>query len=137
MNQNINHILLVDDEEDSIFITKKLIQSVYPNMIISSFQNPLKAIEYLELNAKNTEILPDLVLLDLNMPLMNGWMFLESYNIIKEDFKKEITLYLLTSSVFDGDIKRSHSFPVVSYYLQKPIDMEIFQKLISKELLVS
>ncbi len=124
--------MLVDDDEINNFITVKLIRKAYPDAIISTFLNGRLAID----NLKNilqhvTDAIPDYILLDINMPVMNGWEFLEEYKSSGLDPDKKITIYILSSSVFSNDIDKAKSYASVANFISKPLNLESIKEVFS------
>ena len=104
-------IMLVDDVEISNFIMKRMISKASPATKIFDYTYPVKALEVL------SEINPDLIFLDLNMPAVDGWQFLEA-------MKKStimIPVYILTSSTSELDLQKSRNYKNVNDFLIKPI----------------
>lgn len=122
--------MLIDDEPVNNFICRRTIENFDPSIEIIEFEKARDALHYFtEEVKKRNQKLPDVIFLDLNMPLMDGWEFLEKYKNLMPYFNKDIELFLLTSSSFLGDIKRAKSFPVISYYITKPLTEEILAKI--------
>src|SRR5690349_4127519 len=92
-------IAIIDDDELDRFIYKKIILLTYPSCRIIDFSNGLEALEYLKRHADNVLKLPDIVLLDLRMPFLNGWQYLEKYSEIKPSLVKHSHHYVCTSSM--------------------------------------
>ena len=93
----------------------------------------LFAIEKLKENWNDSEILPDAILLDLNMPVMDGWQFLDEF--IHLPIKKEISIFIMTSSIDPADIEMAKKYDVIKDYIMKPITankLDMLCKLISK-----
>ena len=88
------------------------------------------ALEFLTENCKEIERLPDVILLDLNMPVMDGWDFLENFDKIKSTILKEIRIYIVSSSVDEKDISRSQSYSSVEGFISKPLTPDIIRKTI-------
>jgi CheY-like chemotaxis protein len=122
------NVFLVDDDKLFIFLTKKTIKATEVITNIKEFGAGLEAISYLKEIAGNAELLPDLILLDLSMPVMDGWEFLEEY--MQLQLEKKIKLYIFTSSISPHDVERARSIGVVSDFIVKPLDRDqIFQIL--------
>lgn len=72
-------------------------------------------------NKDNSELLPDVIFLDINMPIMNGWQFLDEFKKMQNSIDKNITIYLVSSSFDDRDISRSKDYAEVTDYIIKPV----------------
>jgi CheY-like chemotaxis protein len=116
------NILLIDDDATFVFVTKKIIANTNIPVKITEFNDGLKAINFLKENFANDAILPDVILLDLNMPIMNGWGFLEEYIAIEHKINKQIRIYIVSSSISYHDVERSKQYDAVSDFVRKPID---------------
>lgn len=126
----INSIMIIDDEPVNNFICRRTIEHFDPRIEVIEFDKAKDALSFFESQVKSKDQkLPDVLFLDLNMPLMDGWQFLEQYKTLMPYFNNDIELFLLTSSSFEGDLKRARSFPVISYYITKPLTIGILEKI--------
>jgi CheY-like chemotaxis protein len=118
--RSINTVCLVDDDEIYVYGIKKLIKlkQLCPNLI--EFRNGKEAIDFLT-NPQNAELLPDVIFLDINMPVMDGWDFMENYTQIKPHLSKKIIVYMVSSSINEDDIKRAKSISDITDYVVKPV----------------
>ena len=127
------NIFVVDDDMVYHFIVKKLFSKCNVSAKTSYFFNGLDAIENLKERIENQDDedqIPDLILLDINMPVYDGWQFLEEYQKLKSKFNKEIIVYLISSSNDSTDINKSKMFGAeVKNYYYKPISVEDFQEI--------
>jgi CheY-like chemotaxis protein len=80
------------------------------------------------LDAKSS--MPDLILLDINMPVMDGWQFIESFLVMKPQIQKEITIYVVSSSIAPSDKDKAYSYTAIAGFISKPLDVETLQKLL-------
>lgn len=126
------HFFLIDDDEIFQFIMKNTIQEINPEIKIQFFTDGEKGIDCIKENLHSANNLPDIILLDLNMPFMDGWEFLNEYRSLESDLKKEINIYLLTSSNSAHDIDRAKEISTLSGYLVKPISRDGLKDLIGK-----
>src|SRR6201985_3884826 len=107
INQPVS-ILVVDDDEINNFISIKLIKKALVNTEIMACLNGKFAIDQLlELQQQGPEKLPDYILLDINMPIMNGWEFLDEFNRLNSDPQGKCKIYIISSSVFSNDINKA------------------------------
>lgn len=125
MSKKGNVILLVDDDEAVNYFNKKLIDKSELEGTIMSLYNGAEAIrEVMTLN--NTLDDDDLVVvfLDINMPILNGWGFLDNFNTIKYALNFKTEIYLLTSSVNPDEKKKAEENSLVKQYISKPLTIE-------------
>ena len=127
-------ILLVDDDEINNFISIKLIKKALSNTEIMACLNGKYAIDQLvELQKESPERLPDYILLDINMPIMNGWEFLDEFKRINLDPLGKCKIYIISSSVFSNDINKARSYPLVKDFISKPLNVEKIVELFKVE----
>jgi two-component system chemotaxis response regulator CheY len=119
----INKIMLIDDDEIHSNLCYELIIKSGITDHVSIFNDAEEALRYIRKNATEADLLPDLIFLDINMPFMDGWEFLDAYEAIKPDLKKEIVLILLTSSVYKNDIEKAKQYKSVVEYIKTPISI--------------
>jgi CheY-like chemotaxis protein len=110
---------------------KNTIAEVSPDIKIEFFSDGEKGIDFLKRNLSAAINLPDIILLDVNMPFMDGWEFLNEYKSLKTEIKKDINIYLLTSSNNPGDIAKAKEISALSGYLVKPISKDGIKNLIT------
>ena len=124
---------IIDDDKLTVKLMSILISKSKFCEEIHSFNNAQFAIEKLKENWNDSEILPDAILLDLNMPVMDGWQFLDEF--IHLPIKKEISIFIMTSSIDPADIEMAKKYDVIKDYIMKPITankLDILCKLIAK-----
>jgi CheY-like chemotaxis protein len=127
-------ILLVDDDEINNFISIKLIKKALLNTEIMACLNGKFAIDQLfELQRKDPDKLPDYILLDINMPIMNGWEFLDEYKRLNIDPQGKCKVFIISSSVFSNDINKARSYPLVKDFISKPLNVEKIVELFKVE----
>jgi CheY-like chemotaxis protein len=118
-------VLLVDDDEINNFISIKLIKKALLNTEIMACLNGKFAIDQLyEIQKKDPSKLPDYILLDINMPIMNGWEFLDEYKRLNIDPLGKTKIFIISSSVFSNDINKARSYPLVKDFISKPLNVD-------------
>lgn len=125
-------IALVDDDSIFQFTATRLIESAKLARKILHFENGGDALQYLKENSLNAENLPDFLFLDINMPFVDGWMFLEDFVKIKSGLAKEIKIYMVSSSIDPRDMNRAKGFAEVKDFVVKPVTMEMFAELLKQ-----
>lgn len=113
--KKFTHIMLVDDDSISNRIGEKLIERLEIAEIITCVPNGLEAIAYL----KATNTIPEIIFLDLNMPIMDGYQFLEEFQKLNLD-KAKIDIVILTNSTDGRDLEKIQGFSI-RYYVSKPL----------------
>ncbi|MGC4041612.1 MAG: response regulator [Flavobacterium sp.] len=127
---SVKNLLLIDDDEIFTFMTKRIIEKTHLAEQIKIFENGKEAIDFLKNVASKPELLPEVIFLDLSMPILDGWGFLEEYINLKPKFGKKITLYIISSSVSPRDHERAKTYSDVSDFIIKPMTKEKFIDII-------
>ena len=135
MNQKLKCILVIDDDEPTNFFTRMILEEMDCAEHIHTMQSGQEALEYLgksESNGNDENLYPspDLIFLDINMPAMNGWEFLEEYRKIA--VKHRIIMVMLTTSLFPEDRSRAETMPEISGFENKPITEEKVKAVVAK-----
>lgn len=133
-----NKILCVDDDTITLMLCKKVIEKSDFSKQIDTAQNGEDALMYFDELKNNLEedknfILPQLMFLDLNMPIMGGWEFLDIFsNNNYCDFFPDLKVIVLSSTIDPRDIEKSKSYSMVIDFLSKPITKEMLYSLSNK-----
>ena len=128
--KKINTFCIIDDDDIYQFTTAHLLKKMDLVNKIILFSNGLKAINFLKEEIGNIENIPDILFLDINMPVMDGWEFLEEYLLIKPMIPKTVAIYMVSSSVDEKDVIKAKSISVLSGYLVKPISSKNIMEVI-------
>lgn len=123
-------ICLIDDDDIYQFTFTKGLKSSKVAKRILVFSDGEEAMDFMLDNVSNPEALPDVIFLDINMPVMDGWEFLEEFVELKPKVGKEITIYMVSSSVDPADVDRAKAISDVSDYLIKPVGEDQLSKII-------
>jgi CheY-like chemotaxis protein len=86
-------------------------------------------LEFMEENKSSTELLPDVIFLDLTMPDFSGWDFLDRFEQLKTSLNKPVELYVMTSSVRESDKERSSRYRCVSSFISKPLSRQVLNTI--------
>lgn len=124
--KKINILYLVDDDEIYQFLTSEVISSTQLVNQLKFFSNGKEAIEHIEKIKDSPDELPEVILLDLFMPVLDGWGFLEKYTALKPRLGKKIVIYIISSSIDPGDIEKANSISEVTEYIIKPLTRDKF-----------
>jgi len=120
-------ILVIDDNATDRYIAKRMAEKYHFAEEIVLQESAREALEYL-LSLEGTQhLLPQFIFLDINMPEMNGYEFLEKYEELSETIKTNCIIVMITTSIHPDDLKRAESNPSVIRFLNKPLDKEKFE----------
>jgi CheY-like chemotaxis protein len=122
-------IVLIDDDPISHLITSRMIQQ-FTSSKIETFVDPVEALAQLTLRATHEPgAFPDLILLDIDMPRMNGWQFLEEFQKLPQHILQRTSVMMLTSSNHVADVERSKQFSSVRNFFSKPLTREMIKMI--------
>ena len=117
--KKVNITYIIDDDPIFVFTAQKMLKFEDFCYNFSVFHNGEDAINHLAPLMKANTDLPDLILLDLNMPIMDGWQFLDEF--IKIKTTKKVTIYIVSSSIDPVDFEKSQKYSQVKNFVIKPI----------------
>lgn len=115
-------IMIVDDSIIDQMITTRVLKTNYTYDQIVTMASATEALAYFDNHINNPALLPNLILLDLDMPLMNGFGFLERFNNYSNSIKAACAIVVLTASEVLSDIEKMKSHPHVVTLISKPLD---------------
>jgi CheY-like chemotaxis protein len=132
--KQINTIFLIDDDTLTNFLNQTIIRRVGYNNEIQAFEKPAFALDALQqLTSANDAPFPEMILLDVNMPQMNGWDFLEEYEKLPLQAIAKTKVYIVSSSINNRDIEKSKTYKTVSGFISKPLDTEKMNEILKPQ----
>ncbi|MDO6429144.1 response regulator [Flavitalea sp. BT771] len=131
MSNKLSVAGIIDDDEVYQLVMKRTIEQSGMVESVLQFYDGEEAISYFKEKHATTEMLPGLILLDINMPYMDGWQFLDEFIKIpfREDYRR--TIFIVTSSSTSEDLKKASQYSVVSGYHVKPITQDKFKEILA------
>jgi len=124
-------ICIIDDDDIYQFTVTRALKSQNIAKKIMVFSDGEEALDFFTANIGDREKIPDVIFLDINMPIMDGWQFLDEYVKLKPRVGKKITIYMVTSSVDPVDIDKAERIGEISDYLIKPIQPNQLRELVA------
>ncbi|MBL0030777.1 MAG: response regulator [Bacteroidetes bacterium] len=126
----MKQFLIVDDDPQNNSLSRMAIRKVLGNVPVKDFEVPETGLEYIgkdfETGSSDEKTV---LLLDINMPTMTGWEFLEEFDKLSENIKMQFQIFMLSSSVDPSDIERATSNPLVTDFIEKPLNKEDLEKM--------
>lgn len=124
--------MLIDDNPDDNFFHERVIRKNDSANIVIAKESGSAALDYLKNKSDHPDAHPDLIFLDLNMPEMNGWNFLDRYNQLDEAYQSKIVVIMLTTSDNPDDIQKGKSLTQLAGFKTKPLTPEMLNELIDQ-----
>lgn len=122
------NLLVIDDDDINIFIISKIVEKTGYDVEICAKHNGQLAIDYIKELISENNPLPQLVLIDINMPILNGWEFIEAYEAL--NLAVDNDMYMLSSSVYENDIEKAKSYKSVKGFISKPLSIDRLKELL-------
>jgi len=129
MKNKLNCIMLIDDDDDDNYFHQIVINKMNITEHIEVALNGEEALIFLK---KENQTQPDIIFLDINMPKMNGWEFMEAYKELRADQKAKVVVMMLTTSENPEDKKRAALYPEITSFNSKPLTEEMLAAILEK-----
>jgi len=127
------NIILVDDDEISNFLNNEIISMKRPDIPVECFDNPVDALEYFMNEFPNLAKKKNILFLDINMPVFDGWQFLEKINDEKPNIFNDLSVYVLSSSLDQKDVNKAAENPHIVKFLSKPLNEKVLESILNSE----
>ncbi|HMR83352.1 MAG TPA: response regulator [Niabella sp.] len=128
MNQK--NILVVDDDPVFKLIARKLFERSGDMFNVAFAENGLDALQQLKKRIESNDTpMPDIILLDIEMPIMNGWAFMDEFIKLPEEQTKGIDVYTVSSSIAQEDKNKTASYSQIKAYITKPLTLDIIKQI--------
>ncbi|WP_272022270.1 response regulator [Olleya namhaensis] len=127
--KHIDTTCLIDDDRIFIFAAKRILKATEFCDNFTIYNNGAEALIGLRDIIKSGNNIPDLILLDLNMPIMDGWQFLDEF--VKIENSKKITLYIVSSSIDLADSEKAKQYEQITDFIVKPITKDALTKIVN------
>jgi CheY-like chemotaxis protein len=125
--------MLIDDNEIDNLINQKMLEAANITELIFTHTGARSAIEFLKniekLDSETNKLLPEIIFLDIDMPLMDGFQFLDEFEKMSERTKNQCKVVMLTSSINPQDLDKSKSYSYVKKYINKPLSQDNLKNL--------
>ena len=136
MKRKLNCVLLIDDDEPTNFLNKMIIEETGLVNEVRVTQSACEALDYLsgkeQGEGSDKPPMPELIFLDINMPAMDGWEFLERYDRLSPEQKSSIIVVMLTTSFNPEDELKASGISYISSYRNKPLTQEIIMEILEE-----
>ncbi len=130
MGKRINKVLLIDDDHPTNFFHEMIIRKMGCVNDIETFRGVKEALEYLSLAGLEKEDIPELIFLDLNMPGLDGWDFMEAFSKMDEKVKSFTKIIVLTTSVSPHEKKKALEMPEILDFKNKPLNPLLVEEIL-------
>jgi CheY-like chemotaxis protein len=132
MSRKLNCIMLIDDNPHDNFFHEREIKKFNSDLIILVKNSGIDALNYLKSDKNNDGQHPDLIFLDINMPCMNGWEFLEEYGKLDKKLQGQAVVTMLTTSQNPDDKARAKAWGFLFDYITKPLTQDAIKNIFDK-----
>ena len=132
MSRKLNCIMLIDDNPDDNFFHERVIKKADAANTVIKQTSGSSAIEYLTSKSDHPDHHPDLIFLDINMPGMNGWEFLDEYKKLRIEFRVKAIVVMLTTSKNPDDREKALALNIVSDFESKPLTADMLKRIIKR-----
>lgn len=123
-NNGTPDFLLIDDDHLNNMVSSKIIAILYPGASVKTFTRAQAAVDYILEEYKTPRANKTVLLLDIDMPVINGWSFLDRLMYFPDEIKQQLVIHILSSSLSGDDRERANTNPLVSSFISKPLNRQ-------------
>lgn len=127
--RKFENVMIIDDNNIDLYITNRLIIKTNFGKKVLEYDDGAEALKYLQENQDNIPELPKIIFIDIYMPGMSGFEFMESYDLLPDSVKKYCKVYIISSTIDEHDIERSQLDKNVTAFQVKPISIEFLNSI--------
>jgi CheY-like chemotaxis protein len=131
LQPKFDKVMIIDDNALDLYITGKLITNNNFAKIVLEYNNASAALEYLAKNQENIDLMPQIIFVDIYMPLMDGFEFLENYKVLSQTLTDNCKIIMVSSTIDDRDIFRARQDESISLFAVKPITKSFFDGILA------
>lgn len=131
LEPKFDKVMIIDDNVIDLYITKRLIIKNNFGKNVLDYTVATEALKYLQDNQDNISILPMIIFIDIYMPVMSGFEFLEAYDQLPVSLKKYCKIYIISSTIDENDIERSRLDKNLTAFQVKPITKEFLDSIVA------
>lgn len=121
--------LIVDDDPQNNILSKMALRKSLGEVQVTDFIIPERGLEYIQSEFTIAKSEKTILLLDLNMPTMSGWEFLEKFETLEDQIKNQFDIYILSSSVDPREIEKARENPLVINFIEKPLGKKMLLEM--------
>jgi len=132
MKRKLSNILLVDDSDSDNFISNRVITKANVLEEVTITYGARQALDYLSKSNEGRYPCPEIIFLDINMPDMSGWDFLEEYIKLSEEMKADVIVWMLTTAQSTRDRDKAATYEVINTFTSKPLSKDKLMKIIEE-----
>ncbi|MDT0293697.1 response regulator [Mesonia ostreae] len=126
MTKSQKHFIIVDDDALNNILTRMILTKAFDDVLIHIFSIPEDSLEFMKSQSNHSQPNEKIVLfLDINMPSLSAWEYLEEFNLFDTSIKEQYEIYILSSSIDPKDINRAKDSRLVKDFIEKPLRKEI------------
>ncbi len=126
------NVFVIDDDDIYQFTIGMALKNIPRVKLVHTFFDGAKALEHIKINQNQVDELPDIIFLDINMPVMDGFQFMDEFVDLLPKLNKNIKVYMVSSSMDPKDIKKAKRINEISDYLIKPLNAKVVKEILSK-----